>query len=111
MLPARSRKEQKKRFLERLDQPEKNWKFSLNDIKERAFWDDYMQTYEAMVRHTASKRSPWYVVPADNKWFTRLVVAAAVIDTLASLNLQYPTVSKSMRAELQAAREQLMAEP
>ncbi|MCS5701003.1 polyphosphate kinase 2 family protein [Cyanobium sp. FGCU-52] len=105
-----SRREQKKRFLERLDQPEKNWKFSLNDIKERAYWEDYMQAYEAMVRHTASKRAPWYVVPADNKWFTRLVVAAAVIDTLASLELNYPTVSEAMRAELQIAREQLMAE-
>lgn len=105
-----SKQEQKQRFLERLEQPEKNWKFSLNDIKERAFWDDYMRAYESMVRHTASKRAPWYVVPADNKWFTRLVVAAAVIDTLASLNLQYPTVSEAMRTELQTAREKLLAE-
>jgi polyphosphate kinase 2 (PPK2 family) len=105
-----SKQEQKQRFLERLEQPEKNWKFSLNDIKERAFWDDYMRAYESMVRHTASKRAPWYVVPADNKWFTRLVVAAAVIDTLASLNLQYPTVSEAMRTELLTAREQLLAE-
>jgi PPK2 family polyphosphate:nucleotide phosphotransferase len=105
-----SKQEQKQRFLERLEQPEKNWKFSLNDIKERAFWDDYMRAYESMVRHTASKQAPWYVVPADNKLFSRLVVAAAVIDTLASLNLQYPTVSEAMRTELLTAREQLLAE-
>ena len=78
-----SKKEQKKRFLERLDNPEKNWKFSANDAKERDYWDDYMEAYEDTIRNTATKDAPWYVVPADNKWFTRVVVAAAVIDTLA----------------------------
>jgi PPK2 family polyphosphate:nucleotide phosphotransferase len=105
-----SKEEQKKRFMERLDNPNKNWKFSANDIKERAYWDDYMTAYEDMIRHTASKHSPWYVVPADNKWFTRLVVAAAVIDTLNGLNLHYPEVSDAARAQLEAARKQLQAE-
>ena len=78
-----SKEEQKKRFLERLDEPEKNWKFSANDAKERGHWDDYMEAYEDMIRNTATKEAPWYVVPADNKWFTRVVVAAAIIDALA----------------------------
>ena len=82
-----SRKEQKKQFLERLQDPEKNWKFSSNDIKEREFWDDYMEAYEDMIRGTATKHAPWYVVPADNKWFTRVVVAAAIVKTLGSLGL------------------------
>jgi len=105
-----SKNEQKKRFMERLDNPEKNWKFSANDIKERAYWDDYMEAYEDTIRHTASKRSPWYVVPADNKWFTRLVVVAAVIDTLASLDLKYPKLSEQALRELEEARQQLAAE-
>ena len=105
-----SKQEQKRRFLERLETPEKNWKFSASDIQERAYWDDYMQAYEAMIRHTASEVAPWYVVPADNKWFTRLVVAAAVIETLDSLELAYPTVSDGARAALQAAHQQLLAE-
>jgi PPK2 family polyphosphate:nucleotide phosphotransferase len=105
-----SKKEQKKRFMERLDNPQKNWKFSANDIKERAYWDDYMEAYEEMIRSTASKRSPWYVVPADNKWFTRLVVAAAVIDTLDSLNLKYPKLDEEGLAELEEARRLLDAE-
>lgn len=105
-----SKQEQKRRFLERLETPEKNWKFSANDIKERAYWDDYMAAYEAMIRHTATDGAPWYVVPADNKWFTRLVVAAAVIDTLDSLNLAYPSLSDEARAALQTARQQLLAE-
>ena len=82
-----SKEEQQKRFLERLDNPDKNWKFSLNDAKERGFWDDYMDAYEQTIRETATEDSPWYVVPADNKWFTRVIVAAAVIDALASLKL------------------------
>lgn len=102
-----SRQEQKKRFLERLEQPEKNWKFSANDIRERGFWDDYMQAYEEMIRHTATDQAPWYVVPADHKWFARLVVVAAVIDTLASLDLHYPQVSDAARQELQKARQEL----
>jgi PPK2 family polyphosphate:nucleotide phosphotransferase len=106
-----SKQEQKRRFLERLENPEKNWKFSANDIKERSFWDDYMTAYEEMIRNTATSKSPWYVVPADNKWFTRLVVAAAVIDTLVSLDLRYPEVSPSARQELQAARDSLLREP
>jgi PPK2 family polyphosphate:nucleotide phosphotransferase len=105
-----SKKEQKKRFLERLDNPDKNWKFSANDIKERAYWDDYMKAYEEMIRHTASKRAPWYVVPADNKWFTRIVVAAAIVETLDALDLHYPTVSDDDRARLAQAREQLLSE-
>jgi PPK2 family polyphosphate:nucleotide phosphotransferase len=95
-----SKDEQKKRFLERIDNPEKNWKFSSADVKERSYWDDYMKAYEDMIRNTATKDSPWYVVPADNKWFTRLVVAAAVIDTLASLDLKYPEVSEEKLKEL-----------
>ena len=75
-----SNKEQKKRFLERIEEPEKNWKFSANDAKEREHWDDYMEAYEDMIQNTATKEAPWYVVPADNKWFTRVVVAAAVIE-------------------------------
>ena len=105
-----SKKEQKKRFLERLDNPEKNWKFSANDIKERAFWDDYMNAYEDMIRHTSTKHAPWYVVPADNKWFTRIAVAAAIIETLDSLHLHYPEVSPAARSQLEAARVQLESE-
>ena len=105
-----SRKEQKRRFLERLDTPAKNWKFSSNDAKERAFWRDYMGAYEEMIRRTATEEAPWYVVPADNKWFTRIVVAAAVIDALASLDLHYPEVGPAQHKELAAARRLLMAE-
>jgi PPK2 family polyphosphate:nucleotide phosphotransferase len=101
--------EQKRRFLDRLDDPEKNWKFSANDAKERAFWDEYMEAYEDTIRETATDRAPWYVVPADNKWFTRLVVAAAVIDGLASLGLAYPEVSDAKRKELAEARKALEA--
>ena len=103
-----SPEEQKKRFLERLDHPYKNWKFSANDAKERGFWKDYMHAYEETIRETSTEDSPWYVVPADNKWFTRAVVAAAVIDALASLNLQYPKVSDDKRKELSAAKEALL---
>jgi len=102
-----SKKEQKRRFLERIENPEKNWKFSANDAKERESWDDYMEAYEDMIRHTATKEAPWYVVPADNKWFTRVVVAAAVIDALASLGLKYPQVGKEQLKELAAARRAL----
>jgi len=102
-----SKKEQKKRFLERIEEPEKNWKFSANDAKERAYWDDYMKAYEDMIRNTATKAAPWYVVPADNKWFTRAVVAAAVIDALASLDLTYPKVGAAKLKELAAAKRTL----
>ena len=102
-----SKKEQKKRFMERLDRPEKHWKFSEADVREREHWDDYMHAYEDAIRHTAAPHAPWYVVPADSKWFTRLVVAAAVIDTLDSLRLHYPKVDAERREELAAARRAL----
>ncbi|MCU0406470.1 MAG: polyphosphate kinase 2 family protein [Ignavibacteriaceae bacterium] len=102
-----SKEEQKKRFLERIDNPEKNWKFSSADAKERGHWDEYMKAYEDMIRNTATKHSPWYVVPADNKWFTRLVVAAAVIDALASLELEYPEVGEEKLKELAEAKKLL----
>jgi len=104
-----SKKEQQKRFMERLDNPDKNWKFSLNDAKERGFWDDYMEAYEETIQETATEKSPWYVVPADNKWFTRVIVAGAVIDALASLNLSYPKVDAAKRRELADAKKTLMA--
>jgi PPK2 family polyphosphate:nucleotide phosphotransferase len=105
-----SRKEQKRRFLERLEDPTKNWKFSTADAAERGFWKQYMEAYEDTIRHTATEFAPWYVVPADNKWFTRVVVAAAIIDALVSLDLKYPTVDKAKRQELAAARRALVAE-
>jgi PPK2 family polyphosphate:nucleotide phosphotransferase len=104
-----SKDEQKKRFLERLEQPEKNWKFSASDAKSRGFWDDYMKAYEETIRETATDHAPWYVVPADNKWFTRVVVAAAVIDALDSLNLHYPKVSAAQKKDLAEARKLLLA--
>jgi PPK2 family polyphosphate:nucleotide phosphotransferase len=104
-----SNKEQKKRFLERIEEPEKNWKFSSNDAKEREYWKDYMEAYEDMIRNTATKAAPWYVVPADNKWFTRVVVAAAVIDALADLDLKYPNVGNNKLKELAAAKKALVA--
>ena len=104
-----SKKEQKKRFLERIEEPEKNWKFSANDAWERKYWDDYMEAYEDMIRNTATKTAPWYVVPADNKWFTRVVVAAAVIGVLDELDLKYPKVSDSKLKELAAAKNGLLA--
>lgn len=103
-----SKREQQKRFLERIDNADKNWKFSLNDAKERGFWDDYMNVYEETIQETATEDSPWYVVPADNKWFTRVIVAAAVIDTLASLDLHYPKVSAAKRKELAEAKKALL---
>ncbi|HKI27165.1 MAG TPA: polyphosphate kinase 2 family protein [Candidatus Sulfotelmatobacter sp.] len=104
-----SKKEQKKRFLARLDEPEKNWKFSASDIKERQYWDDYQGAYEDMIRNTASEHAPWYVVPADNKWFTRIVVSGVIVETLESLDLAYPKVDEQKRRELEAAKKQLMA--
>jgi PPK2 family polyphosphate:nucleotide phosphotransferase len=102
-----SKKTQKKRFLERLDRREKNWKFSATDVLERKHWDDYMAAYEDMIRHTATETAPWYVVPADHKWFTRLVVAEAVVQTLAALDLQFPKLDGAKRKELEVAREAL----
>jgi len=103
-----SRKEQKQRFLDRLDHPEKNWKFSAGDVYERGYWDDYMKAYEDMIAHTATRHAPWFVVPADNKWFTRLVVAAAIVDTLENLQLSYPEVDAAKKKELRAARTRLL---
>jgi PPK2 family polyphosphate:nucleotide phosphotransferase len=102
-----SRKEQKERFLERLDMPEKNWKFSLADAKERGFWKDYMDAYEDMIRHTATPEAPWVVVPADNKWFARIVVASATIAALRELKLEFPRVDDAKKKELAAAKAAL----
>jgi polyphosphate kinase 2 (PPK2 family) len=99
-----SKEEQKKRFLERLDNPDKNWKFSVADAREREHWDDYMDAYEDMIRNTATKHAPWYVVPADKKWFTRLVVAAGIIDALDGLKLSFSKVDDKKLKELAAAR-------
>src|SRR5437588_1163232 len=104
-----SKKEQKRRFLDRIDDPLKNWKFSSNDANERDFWDDYMGAYEEMIQETATKDAPWYVVPADNKWFTRVVVAAAVIEALADLDLAYPEVDEGKLKELAAAKKKLLS--
>ena len=103
-----SKKEQKRRFLDRIDDPLKNWKFSSNDANERDFWDDYMEAYEEMIQETATKDAPWYVVPADNKWFPRVVVAGAVIETLDSLDLAYPKVDEGKLKELAAAKKKLL---
>jgi PPK2 family polyphosphate:nucleotide phosphotransferase len=105
-----SKDEQRKRFLERLGTPEKHWKFSAADLAERGRWDEYMEAYEDMVRHTATDYAPWYVVPADHKWFTRLVVAGAAIDAMASLDLCYPEVGEAQMRELKAAQEVLGGE-
>jgi PPK2 family polyphosphate:nucleotide phosphotransferase len=102
-----SKKEQKRRFMERLDTPDKNWKFSSSDVKERQFWDEYQEAYEDVIRHTAREYAPWYVVPADNKWFTRLVVSQAVVDSLKGMNLKYPKVSRAEQVALAEARQQL----
>ena len=102
-----SKKEQKKRFLARLDEPEKHWKFSEADIHEREYWDDYQDAFEDTIRHTSSKHAPWYVVPADNKWYTHLVVAAAIVETLEDLKLSYPKVDAAKLKEIAAARKLL----
>jgi PPK2 family polyphosphate:nucleotide phosphotransferase len=102
-----SRKEQKKRFLERLNKADKHWKFSTSDLQERKFWEDYMHAFEEAIRATATKRAPWYVVPADNKWFTRLLVAAAIVQAMEKLDLAYPTINVDKRKELQAIRAAL----
>jgi PPK2 family polyphosphate:nucleotide phosphotransferase len=105
-----SKEEQKKRFLERIDRPEKNWKLSPSDAAERKYWKDYMHAYEDAIRQTATKESPWYVVPANNKWYTRVVVAAAIIDALSSLDLHYPKVSEAKLKELALTKQELLAE-
>jgi PPK2 family polyphosphate:nucleotide phosphotransferase len=103
-----SKKEQKLRFLKRLEEPGKNWKFSAADIHERAYWDDYQKAYEEMITNTATEHAPWYVVPADNKWFTRLVVSAVLVETLEELKLSYPKVDGAKQQELAAAKKLLM---
>jgi PPK2 family polyphosphate:nucleotide phosphotransferase len=105
-----SRKEQKKRFLERLDRSDKHWKFSTADVHERKYWDDYMHAFEEAIRATVSKHAPWYIVPADNKWFTRLYVAAAIVEAMAKLDLDYPTVDAKRKKELQKIRAVLSRE-
>ena len=105
-----SKKEQKRRFLERLDNPEKNWKFSVADVQERKYWDEYQAAYEKMIRNTASEHAPWVVVPADNKWFSRLLVVATVVDALSEMDLEYPKVSEEKLTALQAARKELEKE-
>jgi PPK2 family polyphosphate:nucleotide phosphotransferase len=105
-----SKREQKRRFLSRLDEPEKNWKFSSNDVAERRHWKAYQRAYQDAIRETASEHAPWYVVPADNKWFTRLVVAAAIVDALAGLDLHYPKIGADQRKALAAARRELERE-
>ncbi|MEN8162172.1 MAG: polyphosphate kinase 2 family protein [Myxococcota bacterium] len=103
-----SKGEQKRRFLARLDEPEKNWKFSHADVEERAHWKAYQRAYEDAIRATATPDAPWYVVPADHKWFTRVVVAAAVVDALAGLDLHYPRLGPAERKALAAARRKLV---
>jgi PPK2 family polyphosphate:nucleotide phosphotransferase len=102
-----SKEEQKRRFLARLDEPEKNWKFSAADVRERACWDDYQKNYEDVIRHTSSKHAPWIVVPADNKWFARLVVSSVIVDALQEMKVDYPTVGAEKRRALEAARREL----
>ena len=105
-----SKKEQKKRFMERLDNEDKHWKFSADDVKERKYWDEYQDAYEKMIRNTATEYAPWVIVPADNKWFSRLLVVATIVDALDSLSLEYPKVTAAQLAALKAARKQLEEE-
>ena len=105
-----SREEQRRRFLERIDDPSKNWKFSAADVAERAHWDEYMEAYEDTIRATSSEHAPWIVVPADNKWYTRLVVGAAIVDALASVDLHYPVLDEAAKAKLAECRARLVAE-
>ena len=102
-----SKDEQKKRFLERIETPEKNWKFSVNDVKEREHWDDYIRAFEDVLTKTSTDWAPWYVVPADHKWFTRIAVSAIIVDTLEAMDPQYPTVSDEQRAQLLEAKRAL----
>jgi PPK2 family polyphosphate:nucleotide phosphotransferase len=105
-----SKKEQKKRFLARLDHPDKNWKFSAADVKERGYWDEYQSAYEDLIKETATEYAPWYVVPADNKWFTRVVVAGAIVNALEGLQLSYPTLSVAQKKGMAEARRKLVRE-
>jgi PPK2 family polyphosphate:nucleotide phosphotransferase len=105
-----SKDEQKKRFLDRIEQPEKNWKFNSGDAKERALWDDYMKAYEDAIENTSTEKSPWYIIPADKKWFTRLAVSEIIVKTLESLDLKYPVVTEAQKAELLEAKKILECE-
>jgi PPK2 family polyphosphate:nucleotide phosphotransferase len=105
-----SKEEQKRRFLSRIDEEDKNWKFSVGDAKERAFWDDFTRAYEDMLEHTSTERAPWYIVPADHKWFTRLAVAAIIYQTISDLELEFPRVTAAKRKELKEIRRMLLAE-
>ena len=105
-----SKKEQKRRFLERLEESKKNWKFSMADVKERGYWKDYQEAYEEMIQATATKHAPWYVVPADNKWYTQLIVASAIITTLEELDLSFPDVDKEKKKELESVGDSLLHE-
>ena len=105
-----SKKEQKKRFLERIDDPSKNWKFSLSDLKERGFWDQYQTAYEEAIEATSTDYAPWFIIPADDKWFSRLAIASVIHNQFEKLEISYPVVSESQKAELQKAKAQLMAE-
>jgi len=102
-----SKKEQKKRFLARLDHPDKNWKFSAADVKERGYWDEYQSAYEDLIKQTATPYAPWYVVPADNKWFTRVVVAGAIVDALEGLRLSYPKLTAAQKRDMAEAQRKL----
>jgi len=104
-----SKEEQKKRFLERIDDPEKNWKFSAADIHEREYWDDYMKAYEKAIQETSTENCPWYVLPADKKWFTRIAISAIILDTLKGLNLKYPVLPKEEKEKLEVAKQRLLA--
>ena len=105
-----SRDEQKQRFLDRINEPEKNWKFSMGDVKERAFWNDYMKAYEEAISATSTKNAPWYIIPSDKKWFTRLAVSEIIVKKLESMKLAYPTVSEAHKAELAEAKKMLESE-
>ena len=105
-----SKDEQKKRFLERIDDEEKNWKFSQSDIEERMYWDAYQEAYEDAIKATATKKAPWYIVPADKKWFARLLISQIIVDTLEEINPQYPELPDNKKALLSQCREQLLAE-
>jgi polyphosphate kinase 2 (PPK2 family) len=102
-----SHEEQRLRFLERIERPEKHWKFAAADVEERSHWDDYMHAYEEMFNHTSTKWAPWYIIPADTKWFTRLTVSEIIVERLRQLELQYPTVTEEMKRQLQIAKQEL----
>jgi PPK2 family polyphosphate:nucleotide phosphotransferase len=106
-----SKEEQKQRFLQRLTDPDRNWKFSNADLHERKYWDEYMDAYEDAIRHTATEHAPWYVIPADHKWFTRVIVAGVIVDALSDLKLAFPKVSTDKRKELETVRQGLIDEP